>query len=141
MDNKENILEWLMHAYHDLEGAKILCASNHYTDTISYVVQQAIEKTLKSLLAHKNEPIKKTHNLVELYELASDEILVLEENEIAMIALATTYYIKQRYPTPYKKAVSRQEIKEVLDFAENLFERVYHLLGISLEEIKAPPFF
>ena len=45
MANKVYASEWLQKAQHDLKGAKILYASDHYTDTIAYVLHQALEKT------------------------------------------------------------------------------------------------
>ncbi|MFA5454665.1 MAG: hypothetical protein WC272_05020 [Sulfurimonas sp.] len=37
---------------------------------------------IKALIAYNNHPIKKTHNLVELYELVCDENFQLNEEEI-----------------------------------------------------------
>ena len=67
--NKPSAKEWIKHSYHDLDGAKLLLKADHFTDTISYVIHQSLEKSLKSILAFYNKPIKKTHNLIELYEL------------------------------------------------------------------------
>lgn len=140
MVSKQSALEWLTHAYHDLQGAKTLFQAGHYTDTISYILQQAIEKTLKAIQGYKDLPIKKTHNLIELYELSISDTFKLDEEEMAMIALATTYYIKQRYPSPHKKAISQEEIKQVLDFTDQLFNKVCTHLNISMDEIKALKF-
>lgn len=45
LKNKAAADEWLTHAYHDLNGAIVLFEAKHYTDTISYILQQAMEKT------------------------------------------------------------------------------------------------
>jgi len=134
--NKQSALEWLQHAYHDLQGSSTLYDAQHYTDTISFVLQQSIEKTLKSILAYHNMKIKKNHNLIEIYELSLSDKLQLDDNDIEIIALATTYYTKQRYPSPQQRNVPRQEIAKVLSFANELFERVCKQLNISIEEIK-----
>jgi len=90
MVSKQSALAWLTHAYHDLQGAKTLFKAEHYTDTISYILQQAIEKTLKAIQGYKGLSIKKTHNLIELYELSISDTFKLDDDEMAMIALAKT---------------------------------------------------
>ncbi len=134
MPNKQSTKEWLKKSYHDLEGAIVLFNSNHYTDTIGYILQQSLEKLLKSILAYENRKINKTHNLVELYESISGK-LKLDENDIKNLAIATTYNIKVRYPTPYKKMPKQEEIKEVLDFTEELFDKVCGILEIDKKEV------
>jgi len=44
MANKESAVQWLTKAYHDLSSAQVLYDANHYTDTIGYDLQQALEK-------------------------------------------------------------------------------------------------
>ena len=134
MPNKQSTKERLKKSYHDLEGAIILFNSNHYTDTIGYILQQSLEKLLKSILAYENRKINKTHNLVELYESISGK-LKLDENDIKNLAIATTYNIKVRYPTPHKKMPKQEEIKEVLDFTEKLFDKVCGILEIDKKEV------
>ena len=135
MPNKTHALEWIQKAQHDLRGARILYEAGHYTDTISYVLQQSLEKLLKSFLAHNNGPIPKSHNLIELYELLGGEI-ELEEGQLRLLAIATTYSTKQRYPSPHKFLPSYEEIHEVLQFAEELFVRVCKILDIDPAEVK-----
>ena len=135
MANKTYAIEWLEKSYHDLEGAKLLLNANHYTDTISYVLHQSLEKTLKSILAYENKPIVKTHNLVELYELLSHKIL-LEDDKVYLLSIATTYQTKQRYPVVHKKQPPKREIEEILYFAEEFFQDVLKTLEITENEIK-----
>ena len=78
MANKTYATEWLQKAYHDLDSANVLFVSGHYTDTIGYIYHQSIEKIYKSIIAFQNEPIVKTHNLVELNEIV-DEYFNLNE--------------------------------------------------------------
>ncbi|MEA3352217.1 MAG: hypothetical protein U9Q33_00170 [Campylobacterota bacterium] len=42
--NKTSAKEWLKHAHHDLDGPTLLYKEDHFTDTISYVVHQSLEK-------------------------------------------------------------------------------------------------
>lgn len=135
MANKTHAAEWLEKSYHDLDSAKILFESGHYTDTIGYILHQSIEKIFKSWLAYQNVPIVKTHNLIELYEV-TDAVLDLNEDEIEFLAIATTYYTKQRYPSPHKRLPPKEEIKAVLDLATGLMESVCQQLGIDTNDIK-----
>lgn len=75
MANRVYALEWLQFAYRNLITAKHLFEVNHFTDIIVIDAQQAIEKTLKSLIAYENRKITKTHNLDELASLIMDKIL------------------------------------------------------------------
>jgi len=133
MANKVYAAEWLQKALHDLTGAKILYESDHYTDTTAYVLHQAIEKTLKSIYAYNNEAQRKTHNLVELYELMTVKI-DLDDEEVYLLSIATTYQTKQRYPVVPKVLPSKQEIEEILCFSEKLFKRVSGMLEIDAIE-------
>ena len=83
MGNRVYALEWLQFAYRNLITAKHLLDVNHFTDIIVVDAQQAIEKTLKSILAYENKKITKTHNLDELASLITDK-MVFADNEISV---------------------------------------------------------
>ena len=138
MPNKESAIQWLKKAYHDLTGATILYEANHYNDTIGYILQQSLEKILKSFFAHNNLPIKKTHNLLMLYDKVSLEFpLNLSENDIRLIGKATTYSTKLRYPIAAKDQIpSNKEIKDILDLTNKLFFMALEILTIDFEEIR-----
>jgi len=135
MPNKATAREWLEKAYHNLSSARILYDADHYTDTIGFELQQAIEKILKSFLACENKQIKKTHNLIEVYELVTDHIR-LDESKIRILGIATNYYTHERYPVGRLELPPRKETKEVLDFAQGLFEKACQILDVDQQEIK-----
>ena len=135
MANKTHATEWLEKAYHDLDSARLLFEAGHFTDTIGYLLHQSIEKIFKSSLAYQNVPIVKTHNLIELNELL-DDFVDLNHDEITLLAIATTYHTKQRYPSPHKRLPSNEEIKAILEFANFLMETVVQKLNIDHEKIK-----
>lgn len=134
MPNKTSAREWLLIAFHDLFSAKSLFKSNHYNDTIGLLLQQALEKILKSILAFGNKPIKKSHDLVELYSLMRNE-LNLTNSEIEILEIATGYYSDTRYPNAFYSLPNDDEIKDVLVFADSLYTKVCMLLGVDIEEI------
>jgi HEPN domain-containing protein len=134
MANKPYAIEWLQKAYHDLDSANILLVSGHYTDTIGYLYHQAIEKTFKALVAYENKPIEKTHNLIELNEFRN-EYFDLNEDELMVLGITTTYHTKQRYPSLDKKLPTKEELMQVKDLATYLFEETLTKLNINQSEI------
>lgn len=133
--NKTAAIEWMMHAYHDLNGAILLFEARHYTDTISYVLQQAIEKTLKAILAAQNRPIRKVHNLLEIYDLVMSDSFKLNTDDLMCLSIATTYYTRQKYPISHKKLPAMTEIENIIEFANRLFFYVLTYLNIDIEEV------
>jgi len=124
--------EWLKKAYHDLTSARILYEAHHFTDSIGVDLHYAIEKSFKALLAWENSRIPKTHDLPELHVL-TEELVPLEDDDI--LFTANRYHIEMAYPQYDRGLPSREEVGEVLAFAENLFERVCICLKISKESI------
>ena len=134
MPNKTLAKEWLTKAYHDLSSAQILYDAEHFTDTIGYDLQQAIEKCLKTFLAYENKQVKKIHDLIEICGLVNDHV-TLDELQTRVLATATNYYTHNRYPAAHVILPERQEIKTVLDFTTDLFEKVCQILEINKQEV------
>lgn len=135
MLNKSSAKEWLKKAWHDLSSAQILYDAKHYTDVIGVNLQQTCEKSLKSLLAYENKKIPKSHNLLEVYEYVNDKI-VLEQNEIDFLIIATKYYIVDKYPSMDRPLPSRDEILKLLEFSQKLFQKICKTLDINQDELK-----
>ncbi len=133
MPNKTSAIEWLRLSYHDLSSAKILYDAKHYTDTIGSLLQQSIEKCMKSLLAYENKKILKSHDLVEIYSQVSKVINL--NDDLEWLEIATNYYTEDRYPNPNYELPTRDEIQELLQFAEQLFVKVCKLLDIDMKDI------
>ena len=125
--------EWLNKSWHHLSSAILLYKAEHYTDIIAIELHYSVEITLKSFLAYDNRQIKKTHDLLEVSELVKEYIKI--EN-LKMLSLITKYHISEAYPPRDRRMPSRDEIKEVLEFAEGLFEEVCEILKISSKELK-----
>ncbi len=133
MVNKQSAKEWLTKSYHDLKSAYILYEANHFTDSIGVDLHYSIEKSLKTFLAYDNKKISKIHNLPELYELCSEYIQIEDET---LLYIATKYHIEASYPQYNRALPSREEIKQILDFADELFHKVCNILNIDPEEVK-----
>lgn len=126
MPNKVYAHEWIELAQHNLQGAEILFAADHFTDVIGCEIQQAIEKLIKSLFAFRNLKILKSHNLTELITNQND--LELSEEELSLLECATQYYLEDRYPTPRYSLPPRDEIERTLLFARSLLLRISTLI-------------
>jgi HEPN domain-containing protein len=134
MGNRVYAVEWLQFASRSLLTANHLFEVNHCTNIIVIDAQQAIEKTLKSLIAYENRKITTTHNLDELASLITDQIL-FNDYEIKLLEKITDYYREDRYPNPNYTLPSQEETKEILDFAQKLFDDVCKKLNIDKNEI------
>ncbi len=137
MPNKAYALEWLTFSKKNLVTARLLFDVNHYEDIIGVEIQQSLEKLLKAIVANENIRIPKEHDLVKIYFLIEKKFIKLEEEEIVLLKIATNYYKEDRYPNPNYCLPVRQEIKEVLEFSEKLFEDVCKALNIKITEINA----
>jgi HEPN domain-containing protein len=132
--NEQSAKEWLRKAWHNLSGAKIFYDANHYTDVTAVEIHYAVEKTLKSLLAYENKKILKTHDLYEISK-AINKFIDLKDS-IEILDQISEYHIEESYPAFDRKLPPREEIQEVLDFAESLHLKVCSILNINISEIK-----
>ena len=132
--NKIMAKEWLNKAWHNLSGAKIFYDVSHYTDTIAVELHYAVEKTLKSLLAYQNKKIPKTHDLAKIHSFIM-EIIEFNEEELELLDIISDYHIEESYPAFNRPLPPRDEIKEVLELSEKIFETVCAILDIPKDEL------
>ena len=78
--------------------------------------------------AAKEWVIKAWHNL-------SGAIIFFDSDEKKLLINITEYHIEESYPAFDRKMPPKEEIKEVLDFTEELFDKVCKLLKIDKTEI------
>jgi len=133
--NNTSAKEWLIKAWHNLSGAKIFYDVDHYTDVTAVELHYAVEKVLKSFLAFENKKIPKTHDLSKIYELVMS-FINFDEDDLNLLDTITEYHIGESYPVFDRKMPPKEEIKEVLDFTEELFEKVCNILDIELSEVQ-----
>lgn len=115
--------EWFERGQHDVEMAQLLYDEGGYTDTIAFLVQQALEKYLKGFLVSKGITPRKTHNIDFLLKKAIEHDKDFEEF-IDLCQRATKYYIDTRYPPSPIPQYSYEEIKVDLDKAWTLIKKV-----------------
>ncbi len=88
--------DWIFFADSDREAAKETCARGLY-HVACFHAQQAAEKLLKACLSRREEAIRKTHSLQELYNDVLNDFPALQEHYDNLIAL-DQYYIPTCYP-------------------------------------------
>jgi len=113
--------EWLKSAKLDLETAKYI---------IGIHSQQAIEKSFKAIIEHKNEKIPKQHDLLKLKKLV-DDILDIDNDDL--LDSLNTLYIDSRYPgdmglLPYGQPTI-EDAKEFYHFSQEIFDEVSKIIG------------
>lgn len=136
--NVTSAKDWLVKSWHHYSSAKILFDAHHFTDCIAVDLHYSIEISLKAILAYRNDKIVKSHDLVEIHSLVAEQI-DFNDDELALLDIVTRYHVKESYPNPTRNLPPRDEIKKVLEFADQLLDRVCILLNISTHEIKSEP--
>jgi len=96
-----NLVElWLKYAQDDLNSASVLLREGIY-NMVCFHSQQAVEKVLKSIIAHYRMEIPRTHNLIRLQgicENLSGEKLEIDDGKLMFL---NDVYIDSRYPADF----------------------------------------
>lgn len=115
--------QWLLIAKEDLASAKYLLA--HELVTTLFHSQQCAEKSLKAYLVFKKRAIIKTHDLVRLVDTClelSNQFEVLRP----LAATLTPYETAGRYPDNTFKKPSQNQIQNLIEQSEFVFDFVIH---------------
>lgn len=88
-------VEWLKAAKLDIKNISYIIEVEHLTPICAFHSQQAIEKTLKALIASKDIDIPKIHSLNRLFEICKEQI---QNNKPDMVNLLDSLYVESRYP-------------------------------------------
>jgi len=116
--------DWLYFAESDFIAAKAIINSDDIRiGPILYLVQQSVEKSLKTYLIYKKHPLKKTHDLVELVKfcaLSDPEFMTLIDaaNELSPCVS------KVRYPDSCFDMPSVSTAEWAIKKAEMIFDFV-----------------
>lgn len=133
--NKQAAREWLEKAWHNLSAARLLHSADHYSDVTAVELHYAAEKSLKAMFAFQNKKIPKTHDLSELHA-SLQELIMFNEKELVLLDIITEYHIEESYPQYERLLPASEEIKKVLSFVDELFEKICGILAIDPSEVK-----
>jgi len=120
---KQVVKEWIERGTHDLEVAKILLDEEEYSDVILFHVHQAVEKYLKGFLISKGWGLKKIHDI----ELLLTEAMNFDDEYQKYLDFGrklTAFYYEERYPPGPITSYSKEEIKEILEVAEEMIDQL-----------------
>lgn len=115
--------EWVTKGDHDIEMAQLLYNERGYTETIAFLIQQAVEKYLKGLLVFHGVKPKRTHDLEKLI----DDVIEIDKSFEKFIDIGTKitkYYMDSRYPSGLTIEYSREEIEQSLDEAYEIIRKI-----------------
>jgi len=120
--------KWFQVAEDDLKSASDLLKSGIYRN-VCFLSQQAVEKSLKGLLAYLGIEFAKTHKLIELFRLLTKHgmILDIEENDLKQL---DAYYIEPRYPNAHFEIYEKEEAGQALKIAKAIIEKIKDRLDL-----------
>lgn len=117
-ENKRYISDWIIKADHDLGSAKLIFLHlPDYSDTIAFHCQQAVEKYIKALLVNFNIEFQRTHNLVYLLDLLSNNIEI-DEGRYDKAILLNGFSVQIRYPDQLIH-LTEDELKTAISIADD----------------------
>ncbi len=127
--------EWLKAGYCDLKIIEYIINDDMLTHVVAFHSQQAIEKTLKSILENEVKKIPKIHKLQNLITKI-DINIEWDEN---IIEILDELYIDSRYPgdlglLPHGKP-TLDDAKKFHNCAQTVFDKVCKILNVEISEI------
>jgi HEPN domain-containing protein len=121
--------EWLEKAEGDWKVAvRERGAADPVWSVICFLAQQCAEKYLKAYLEERNIAFRKTHDLVALYSLASEQLAVLEPFA-SELAVLSTIGAAVRYPGAL---ADREAADDAIRISGEVRAAIAHKLGIEV---------
>ena len=112
----EEIQRWFDKAKDDLKKARDNFEMGNY-DLTSYLCQQAIEKSLKSVLIKRTKSFPKIHDLVKL-----GKSVKLNKDLLEGCKRLNSVYIESRYPDVSSDKFTKEESQEDIKITEEILE-------------------
>ena len=129
-------IEWLKSVYSNLLTIEQIIGDEFLTHIVAFHSQQAIEKSLKSILEFQTKNVPKIHKLQTLIDSINLNLNVNDE----VIQLLDKLYIDSRYPgdfglLPYGKPTLK-DAQEFYDVAKEVFYKVCEILDVKEEDLQ-----
>lgn len=130
MSEKDNLIsEWIEKADHDLGSAKLIYLHiPQYFDTIAFHCQQATEKYLKAILVCLDLEFQRSHNLIYLLDLLSQQIEINEQTYDNAILL-NGFSVQIRYPDK-SIYLTKEELEISIQLAQDFRTFAIQTIGI-----------
>lgn len=130
----ESISEWLFYAFSDLKSAKLAYRGEIYHQ-VTFLSQQAAEKSLKAIIFSKNKKIPQIHSIFKLVDFLNLS-KVLQEAAVFL----DEFYLPSRYPDALPGSLrgnlpNQKEAKKALEIAENFYNLALRKTGVLPAEV------
>jgi HEPN domain-containing protein len=128
---RDHALVLLKKAANDLVAARATVATGRALDTVCFHSQQAVEKSLKAILALHDVEYPWRHDLGELLELVkplAPEVAPFEDRILGM----TPFAVEIRYDEEFEPSID--EAKEALKTASEVHQLISAIVGRSKVE-------
>jgi HEPN domain-containing protein len=106
---------WMDRVDYDLETARAMLKAGRYLYVV-FMCQQAVEKTVKAILAFQNKEIKPIHHISRLAELAGI-LHEFDQETLTFIENLSGYYLNARYikrpSTLFQKLSVEKKLKSI----------------------------
>ncbi|HID62450.1 MAG TPA: HEPN domain-containing protein [Anaerolineae bacterium] len=132
---RDHALALLKKAANDLVAAKTTITTGKALDTVCFHSQQAVEKSLKAVLAFRDVEYPWRHDLGELLELVkplAPEITPFEDRILGM----TPFAVEIRYDEEFEPSID--EAREALQTASEVHQLISAIVGRSTAEEDRP---
>ncbi|MEK7448899.1 MAG: HEPN domain-containing protein [Planctomycetota bacterium] len=119
MASKDVIKEWFGRGNTDIEEAEFLLGNERSLETVSFLIQQAVEKYLKGFLIYHGWELEKTRDLVKLLK----ETIKIDNSFEQYSSLARevkNFYFESRYPIGYDLEYTNEGMAVSLKAAKKL---------------------
>jgi HEPN domain-containing protein len=123
--------QWVHKADEDLRTAEHVLTLDEACpfSTVCFHAQQCVEKYLKALLLLRNAPFGRSHDLVRLYDLLTeDHRRLLDVQELALL---NRYAVEARYPGNWEP-IDRKEAEFAVALAQRTRTEVRAMLSKEL---------
>lgn len=119
--NEEIVKEWLKYANDDLKAGITLFKNNpdEFKAIVCFLMQQAVEKYLKTYLIFNNKEIEKTHDIAKLIEDCKN--IDFDFNSLYNINAndLTDYAVATRYPSDLN-IITLEDEQEAISISEQV---------------------
>lgn len=127
-ERRANSLRWIERAKHDQVAAEHLLTLGDRcpTEIVCFHCQQAVEKSLKAILAFRGMASPKTHDLLVLVNLVDCPDLVRHKSDLSRL---NRYAVETRYPGVWEEIslaeakLAEARTREIHSVIEDLLSR------------------
>jgi len=121
----------LSKANNDLVAAEAILATGRAFDAVCFHAQQAVEKSLKAILALYDVEYPWRHDLAELITLVRPLTSTLRDLENSIIEM-TPFAVEVRYDAEFEP--SQSEAEKALRVAQEVYQRAQETLQGTMEK-------